>query len=332
MLTGMGDPYLIRKAVLNEHLAADAIAAQSIFTHLLLLRSIAGIQALTYGLDLAQTLEFAVDHILDELFDISRTLQHIHALEERYDIARRLKLESVAPLVEEMRQIVTDALVSARRSAALDRARTLGVELTSKLKEIARFSPDYDTWPLRMLGIAQGQYLDSPADASAGGTFEQLLDDMIGSGLSFALTYVLRRDFAASLWPGEFIHALSQAAGLDRDNYSVSPDQLVLKVREGAEGMRTLMNGKSGSVRWSERACQMLEHDVIDIVERRRPMTKEMATAVRLLALCSAAEAGSHRATKLASTFNQIAAGITLLERRATGQAEAIEAIVLAVE
>lgn len=54
----------------------------------------------------------------------------------------------------------------------------------------------------------------------------------------------------------------------------------------------------------------------------------DTATAIRLAALCLA---DVRKANQLGETFREIAAGVTLLERRATGQAIPTETIMLAI-
>ncbi|MGH3801048.1 MAG: hypothetical protein ACRDTD_13090, partial [Pseudonocardiaceae bacterium] len=63
----------------------------------------------------------------------------------------------------------------------------------------------------------------------------------------------------------------------------------------------------------------------------QQPLTTETATTIRLTALCLAAEADAREASQLGDTFREIAAGVTLLQRRAAGQAVPTETIMLAV-
>jgi hypothetical protein len=65
-------------------------------------------------------------------------------------------------------------------------------------------------------------------------------------------------------------------------------------------------------------------------IPRQQPLTTDTATAIRLAALCLAAEADAREANQLGDTFREIAAGVTLLERRVTGQAVPTETIMLA--
>jgi hypothetical protein len=65
-------------------------------------------------------------------------------------------------------------------------------------------------------------------------------------------------------------------------------------------------------------------------VTRQEPLTADTATAIRLAALCLAAEADAISGDTAGNTYREIAAGITLLERRATGQAPVTETIILA--
>jgi len=69
----------------------------------------------------------------------------------------------------------------------------------------------------------------------------------------------------------------------------------------------------------------------LPIFTRQQPLTTHTTTAIRLAALCLAAEADAREANQLGDTFREIAAGVTLLQRRATGQAIPTETIMLAV-
>jgi hypothetical protein len=74
-----------------------------------------------------------------------------------------------------------------------------------------------------------------------------------------------------------------------------------------------------------------IETEIYDILTQRRPITPEIGTATRLAALCIAAESMQLNERPLAATLREVAAGITLLERRTSGRSEPMEAIVLAV-
>ena len=75
-----------------------------------------------------------------------------------------------------------------------------------------------------------------------------------------------------------------------------------------------------------------LQHNAVPVFERQQPLTSEVVTSIRLAALSLAAEADSLGPHELGGTFREIAAGVTLLERRASGDDPATEIILLAID
>ena len=82
---------------------------------------------------------------------------------------------------------------------------------------------------------------------------------------------------------------------------------------------------------WAYQVVSNLEKTALPIFTRQQPLTSDTATALRLAALCLAAEADACDANLLGNTFREIAAGVTLLERRANGQTRPTEMIILAI-
>jgi hypothetical protein len=62
----------------------------------------------------------------------------------------------------------------------------------------------------------------------------------------------------------------------------------------------------------------------------RQPLTPEKATALRLTALCLAVQRDKVAKEVLGNRYRMIAAGVTLLERRAGRQSPVTETIILA--
>ncbi|WP_367136059.1 NACHT domain-containing NTPase [Saccharothrix sp. HUAS TT1] len=90
-----------------------------------------------------------------------------------------------------------------------------------------------------------------------------------------------------------------------------------------SRGTRSYLNNEVKEVVWS------IGHPTI---AGARPMTPEIATVLRVHALCLAIEADEGGAEKVGDTFRRIAAGVTLLERRADGRAPVNETILLATD
>jgi hypothetical protein len=72
---------------------------------------------------------------------------------------------------------------------------------------------------------------------------------------------------------------------------------------------------------WGRRLAGRLRKNVLPIFARQRSFTATEATAIRFTAVCLMSEY---------PRFQEIAAGITLLERRMTGEAQPNETIFLA--
>lgn len=67
---------------------------------------------------------------------------------------------------------------------------------------------------------------------------------------------------------------------------------------------------------WAQRAVRDLREFAIPVLRREVIIEEEDATAIRLVALCLAAQADFHRRKPLGDQFQEIAAGVTLLEHR----------------
>jgi triphosphoribosyl-dephospho-CoA synthetase len=111
-------------------------------------------------------------------------------------------------------------------------------------------------------------------------------------------------------------------------------DTLADKVHSGRGALLELLEpppDEAALPLWAYQVASNLEKTALPIFTRQQPLTSDTATALRFAALCLAAEADVRDANQLGDTFREIAAGVTLLERRANGQTLPTETIVLAV-
>jgi hypothetical protein len=83
---------------------------------------------------------------------------------------------------------------------------------------------------------------------------------------------------------------------------------------------------------WAAATATRLEQMAAPILSRKQPLTASHATTIRLTALCLATEADILDQHDASHAFREIAAGITLLERRITGTDPAPDIIILATE
>ena len=98
-----------------------------------------------------------------------------------------------------------------------------------------------------------------------------------------------------------------------------------------AELRTRLTDNDLPSAEWARRVTDRLEILAGPILTRERQVAAPIATALRVLPLCLAAEADALQAADLGNKFRRIAAAITGLERRHNGDDPAVEMIVLAL-
>jgi hypothetical protein len=151
------------------------------------------------------------------------------------------------------------------------------------------------------------------------------LEQVTGRALAWAQTNALRAGTRAATWSAEVADAFTEETLVTDHATVVSPETLADKVCAARRELSEL-----GGTPWACRAAQNLETESLPIFNRERPPDATSATTLRLASLCLAAEADAEGEFALGDTFREIAAGITLLQRRATGEARPAERIILA--
>lgn len=244
------------------------------------------------------------------------------------DIARSIPTLIIRPLL--LRRIPSVRVLGIARKLAPANVLELVLDLdfdrdNDQILDLARvldlaISRNLDAALVRVLGIDLG--VDRALD----------LEAVMGRALSHAVTHVLRQTTTTATWPAEFAQAFADEAGIATATYVVSPDLLADKVHRAHKELRELLSppNKADPLPWGYQVASNLEESALPIFNRQHPLNSDTATALRLAALCVAAEADARQAQQLGNTFREIAAGVTLLERRATGQALPTEAIILA--
>ncbi|WP_158226875.1 NACHT domain-containing protein [Amycolatopsis vastitatis] len=151
------------------------------------------------------------------------------------------------------------------------------------------------------------------------------LDQVMGRALSDASAEVLRSGAPAAAWARNLAAALAAKAGIAEATAPKPPEELESDVcRIQAEVEEVPCSA------WARRVAANLERESLPVLTRQKVLTSSAATALRLAAVCLAAEMRAHEQVQSAKTFHAIAAGITLVQRRAGGQAPPVERIVLA--
>ncbi len=309
--------------------------------------------------DLARALNRALDH------DHGRALTHALALDFDRDLApapglgpdpdRALNLDpDLDPELD--RALNLDLALERDRDLDLTRALALardldrGLDLThdftrdlTRAGDLARdLARDLDRALdlTRALDIALDRILDrardipGARDVTRARDLEDLRARFMGNALGHALTRALRRYTPEASWPVEFAQELISETGIAKTaRYIVSPDTLADKVRSGRQDLANLLGptDSAASPPWARQVAINLQETALPIFTRQQPLTRDTATTIRLAALCLAAEADVRKANQLGDTFREIAAGVTLLERRATGKAVPTETIMLAL-
>jgi hypothetical protein len=119
------------------------------------------------------------------------------------------------------------------------------------------------------------------------------------------------------------------AARIGDRRWVVSPDMLEDNVQLSRGPLVAMLNGTRRA--WADRVSGGLQMIAFPILGGYKPLTAENATAIRVGALCLAAEADKSGSTSIGDKYREIAAAITLVERRANGDAPTTETIMLAM-
>jgi hypothetical protein len=131
----------------------------------------------------------------------------------------------------------------------------------------------------------------------------------------------------------EFSMKFIDAAGIARSGYLVPLDTLAIQLANAVQAVAA-QDGhpETRTPSWAATVATRLQHTAAPVFERQQPLNPDVVTAIRLAVLSLAAEADSLGPHELGDTFREIAAGVTLLERRASGDHPATEMILLAID
>jgi hypothetical protein len=253
-----------------------------------------------------------LDHHIDLVRTIARELDHDLSL-ARYPEAVIRDNASNADLVR-----ILDQNLAVARSSHLVRALALDLEV--KL--------DVD------LDINLGVDLDTAADRA----LVSIAGDALSRSLSAAISTDsgFRSDPSAALLE-RFSSHLIEMSGIATDAQPVSLDSLGDKVKMVLEAIGNLHGALSNRSKtaWLLEVARRLEASALPIFDRRKRLSPDDATAIRLAALCIAAEIPEqdkfHDEVDLQGLLREIAIGVTLLQRRQSGQVRPVEAILVSL-
>jgi hypothetical protein len=114
-----------------------------------------------------------------------------------------------------------------------------------------------------------------------------------------------------------------------------NPDLLPETLRRSLQMLKDALGvnpGVPGSASWASAVAEPLERNAESVLSRAERPSPETSTAIRLAALCLAAEADDLGHKEIGDMFREVAAGITWLQKRASGELPATEVIMPAAE
>ncbi|MFJ8959064.1 NACHT domain-containing protein [Lentzea sp. NPDC102401] len=331
---GVAHPHSVNSEMLASHVIGDATRVAPSLARLLLLQSLLEVRVLAENLEgeLAQAranamargrtreLEIAAAAAHARSLAKDRPLRLAQALEGARDLAAALGLESAAAVTIEVVKAIAYAN-KADRAAAIARADRLADDLVDEL------DPDF-----ARIFVLTGK---SSARKSP--------DRVMGRALCKVFDTLLFKQPSPETWATEFSTAfLHHTLDFQQKPIVVSPGALAdsthhaRRVLIDVAGVSASEEDEDedvyeGPSAWASQAVFALEDVAVPIFERKRDLTPDTATAIRLASLCLAAETPTLRTGVLSQTFRQIAAGVSLLERRMDGQAVCNETIMLSV-
>lgn len=295
ILAGGPDPHTVTRAQLVEAVTDD-ITGSPLIVQLVLLRSRVLARDFALALDRARDYDPAYPDF-NLALDLARDLD--------LDLARDLDIACTRVLDR------ADGLGLGR---GLDRALGLGLGLGRDLDRALDRALDLDLACARDLDLARDLAL------------------AMGPALASTLSLVLRQ--TEPLARGnrlQFISTFAQvlidtATGPEIDQVTVPLNGALAAI---VRTTRTVFEASSESR--SVAVASRLTERATPIFERQRSLTAQDATAIRLAALSLVAPSDDRGPDTLGDAFRTIAAGITLLQKRANGQAPATETIILAL-
>lgn len=350
---GASNPYQIDGVTLVRSSRGDEASSWFVLSSLLLYSNI-----LIHAYDLARAPDLALK--------ISRDLNHALGLRNAFDQdrfpalardfagdlardvarvrVRALGLDRVfqrsmelAPLVDRPRDLALDLSLARDLNLArdLDRLGELSRDLAARFAPVGEFGPDRFCDLARDLATGLNAMINRDFPSGSPRNLPvQTLDTtcrlVLGRALSRAVIENIRK-------PTEFARAFVAAAGVGEAKYLIAdPSAMEATLFNSLKQMTVLLKEDEGEIPefslWTQAAVQHLRREAGPIFARKQQPTPEKATAIRVAALCLAAEADGVERENVGDMFRQLAAGITLLEQRAMDIRQAAEVIMLAVE
>jgi RecA/RadA recombinase len=158
---------------------------------------------------------------------------------------------------------------------------------------------------------------------------------VLGRAFSEAITVAVGPD-GRSRRSERFTAAFIDAAGIPAGHLTADPAALEATLQKAVRWLADALNRRRAGLReaspWPSAVSMRLKQDAGPVFARTERPVPGKAPAIRIAALCLAAEADVMKLKEIGDMFRQVAAGITLLERRMAGERQAFEVIMLAVK
>ncbi len=320
---GAPHPQAIDAETLTAHIETDVTTSIPTLTRLLLLRSVVVIRVIARGRYLDRALhcahELARDLERDPALDLERALalDRVLARDPGRGLSHDLGGDCESALDRDLHRHL---------ARALDLALPLARELPRTLDLAVDLARDLDRSILH--------YLNPGSDFAR--VTGKALSRIAGKALSRTLSQALGDTTNTASWPVKFSRAFADITGIAATTYVVSPSTLADKLGASVQRLVPILRPRApweeSEFSWTFEVASRLQKIAAPVFDRRENLTPAIATYIRLPALCAAAEADALHQPRLGDAFREIAAGVTLLERRANGAAPATETILLAAD
>jgi NACHT domain len=154
---------------------------------------------------------------------------------------------------------------------------------------------------------------------------------VMGRALSTALASARRAVAQSELPAHRFATAFANMVGTATAGPLDDPDLIPGTLDEAVEMLGSALPAEPGAS-WASAVAERLRQNAEPILRRAERPTREKSAAIRLAALCLAAEGDDLQRKDIGDRFRHVAMGITWLQKRACGDLPATEVIMLAVD
>ncbi|WP_328609331.1 NACHT domain-containing protein [Amycolatopsis sp. NBC_00345] len=269
--------------------------------------------------DRAEALDLARLRDLGRLHTLNNTLALDLSLGRPFDTARKRGPDKESDLVHDLDRSLSRDFEYARRLAG-----ALGKDLDRALEPELELDLDI------VLGLDLAR--DAERGPAPSAEFERHFTRLTGPALARALAQALHesQDLKTGDWhrfQDAFARAFVAAADIGTTGYVVPPGSLAAEIQRACEAVRAGAGPAAGRL---GEVTVRLEELAVPVFGRERELTVGTAKAIRIAALCLAAEAETLADSGSAAAFRRVAAGVSLLELRRSSQSPATETIVLA--